>query len=261
MTRALALALSLLPVSLTRGQWDLPVRLELAGDSVVDRHITGLAAPLEATDGAAAVVLREQQATWVHAHGVNALTGDWPQVPLPLAGDHPLITVVPDSTNTGPVTLSLPGTGAVPVVKYATAPLDSADLTAGLPVDLAFDGTAWQVISPLPRPCPPGMFPASRDVCIERQPTDSANFYAAANGCANRQRRMCTFGEWIAACTMPNGILLNSIVDYEWVDHAANSGNDAKSIGLNNNTFLPDCLSGGTRVPLTVLSYRCCSDR
>ncbi|MBV6403724.1 MAG: hypothetical protein IT228_03780 [Flavobacteriales bacterium] len=261
MMRALFLALPVLTASLACGQWDLPVRLELTGDSTIDRHVTGLAAPREATDGTPAFAEREHRATWIRAQGVNALTGDWPLQALPLGGELLRITVVPDSTNTGAVTLALPGTGAVPLVKYATVPLDSADLTAGIPVDLVYDGAAWQVISPLPSPCPPGLFPASRDVCIERLPTPSANFYAAANGCATRQLRLCTFGEWIAACTLPNGILLNSIVDYEWVDHAANSANDAKSIGLNNNTFLPDCLSGSTRVPITVLSYRCCADR
>ena len=242
-------------------QWDVPVRVALDGDSAEDRRVSGLAAPMVGNDGLAAGLERTHALTLISATGTDSLVAVWPSIGLPITGEHPRITLLPDTTNHGPVTLTLPGTGAVPVVKYAVEPLDSADLQAGIPLDLVYDGAAWQVISPLPRPCPPGMFPASRDVCIERLPTPSSNFYGAANGCANRQRRMCTFGEWIAACTMPNGVLLNSIVDYEWVDHAANSGNDAKSIGLDNNTLLPDCTSGSTRVPLTVLSYRCCSDR
>lgn len=261
MSRCVALLTAIGVAGALSAQWDLPVPVVMNGDSTEDRRVTGLAAPLDGSDGLAAGLERTHALTWISATGTDSLVAAWPAIALPPAGHLPRITLVPDTTNRGPVTLSLPGTGPVPVVKYAVEPLDSADLQAGIPLDLAYDGAAWQVISPLPRPCPPGMFPASRDVCIERQPTDSANFYAAANGCANRQRRMCTFGEWIAACTMPNGILLNSIVDYEWVDHAANSGNDAKSIGLNNNTLLPDCTSGSTRVPLTVLSYRCCSDR
>ncbi|MCC6400051.1 MAG: hypothetical protein IT227_04740 [Flavobacteriales bacterium] len=242
-------------------QWDLPVRVALSGDSAADRRLSGLAAPLEGSDGLAAGLERTHALTWISATGTDSLTADWPSIGLPVSGGHPRITLLPDTSNHGPVTLTLPGTGAVPVVKYAIEPLDSADLQAGIPVDLVYDGMAWQVISPLPHACPPGMFPASRDVCMERLPTPSSNFYGAANGCANRQRRMCSFGEWIAACTMTNGILLGSIVDYEWVDHAANSTNDAKSMGLNNNTFLPDCYAGSTRVPLTVLSYRCCTDR
>ncbi|MBK6629014.1 MAG: hypothetical protein IPG35_15705 [Flavobacteriales bacterium] len=242
-------------------QWDVPVRIALSSDSAADRRATGLAAPAHGSDGLAAGLERTHALTWLSATGTDSLVAAWPTIGLPVAAEHPRITLLPDTSNHGPVTLTLPGTGAVPIVKYATELLDSADLQAGIPIDLVYDGAAWQVISPLPRPCPPGMFPASRDVCMERLPTPSSNFFSAANGCANRQRRMCTFGEWIAACTMPNGILLGSIVDYEWVDHAANSGNDAKSIGLNNDTFVPDCYSGSTRVPLTVLSYRCCADR
>lgn len=260
MSRLYAHLFAILAAAPVCAQWDVPVRIALSGDSATDRRATGLAAPALGSDGLAAGLERTHALTWLSATGTDSLVAAWPTVGLTLSGAFPRLTLVPDTTNTGPVTLTLPGTGPVPIVKYAVEPLDSADLQTGIPVDLVYDGAVWQVISPLPRPCPPGMFPASRDVCIERQPTPSSNFYGAANGCANRQRRMCTFGEWIAACTMTNGIL-GSIVDYEWVDHAANSGNDAKSIGLNNDTFLPDCYSGSTRVPLTVLSYRCCTDR
>ena len=260
MNRACLIALFLLAADAAQAQLDLPVRLELTADSAIDRRITGLDAPQAPADGVPADVERAGTLTWITSGGQDSLVASWPQVPLALGNGLMHITVVPGATNSGPATLTLPGTGAVPILKYAVQPLDSADLQAGSPVELVHDGAAWQVVSPLPRPCPTGMRAASRDLCVEVQPTTGANFYAAANGCASRGARLCTFGEWIAACTMSNGIA-GSIVDYEWVDHGANNTNDGKTMGINAGTLLPDCLSGGTRAPLTVLTYRCCADR
>ena len=37
--------------------------------------------------------------------------------------------------------------------------------------------------------------------------------------------------------------------------------NDAKTMGINGTSLLPDCRAGGTREPLTLIRYRCCYDR
>jgi hypothetical protein len=62
------------------------------------------------------------------------------------------------------------------------------------------------------------------------------------------------------AC-LQNDNIFGTVVDYEWVDEAANSTNLAKLMGVNETTLLPDCKSGGHRVPTSTQRFRCCYDR
>jgi hypothetical protein len=138
--------------------------------------------------------------------------------------------------------------------------LDSADLRAGVPITLAWDGAAFQVLTQLHGSCPAGSTPISPDACIDVNSRDTVNFYAANVRCANANGRLCTFSEWIHACQR-DPAFLGTVLDYEWVDHAANDTNKAKAMGIDGTTLQPSCQGGGLRVPTGLYRYRCCYDR
>jgi hypothetical protein len=162
--------------------------------------------------------------------------------------------------NTGPATLDVNGLGAVPVVKHVDQPLDSADLHPGVPVSLAYDGAAFQVLTQLHPACPPGTEAISPDACVDLQSRAEVSFYQANVQCAARNGRLCTFAEWIHACQR-NAAFLGTVLDYEWVDHAANDADKAKAMGIDSVTLLPSCQAGGLRIPTGMYRFRCCYDR
>ena len=240
-------------------QWDVPIRIALTGDSVEQRQVLGLADPLSDDHGVAVSAERARHLTFTRVSGTSLLVGELP-LPLPALISGQRITFVPDSLNPGPVTIALDGLPAVPVMKYVNEPLDSADLRPGIPVDAVFDGNAFQVISQFPRTCPAGTVIVSRNACMEATPSAPVNFNVAAQACGQRNGRLCSFVEWTGACIM-NSSIVSTIVDYEWVDSAANDYDSAKVIGINANTLLPDCLTGGHRIPSNASHFRCCYDR
>lgn len=239
-------------------QWDVPTRIELNGTTPEDRQVTGLAPPQDPTDGTSAIAVRTQLATHGTATGIGAYSITL--TPAPAAYTNGLrLSFEPAAVNTGAATLNVNGLGVVPLVKFGGVPLDSADLRAGVPVQVIYDGGAFQVVNQLHPACPPGYRAVGRDVCIEDMWHDSVNFYAASVWCEQHDARLCTIGEWYRACAMPGGIL-SSVVAFEWVDHAANHDNYAKRMGSNSSQQI-GCELGGLAVPLALTRFRCCTDR
>ena len=253
------IALLLIGANALHAQWDLPVPLVLDGNAPEDRQVEGAAAPMEPSDAVPLASLRAPVAVFGHATGTNALLLDL--VPAPLTYQTGMVvTFVPQAHNTGPATLDVAGLGAMPLLKTVDHPLDSADLRPGVPVKVAFDGEAFQVLSQLRPPCPAGTIALAHDVCIDTTASTPRNFYASNLNCMGRNGRLCTFAEWVTACEM-NGGIQPSVADFEWVDHAANDANKAKRIGWNEIDDVQDCRDGGLRIPNELSPFRCCFDR
>lgn len=240
-------------------QWAVPTKVVLDGSAPADQQITGLAAPTGETHGTNASTDRLATTNYAAVTGINALSIALSPAPGSLTPGMRL-TLTPEAVNTGDASLDVNGLGPVPVRKHVNLPLDSADLRPGIPVQLVYDGAVFQVASQLYPGCPAGYKPVGQRVCIADSSFGPISWYAAVNACTEQGMRLCGFSEWIQACLQSNSIF-PTIADYEWVDEAANSTNDAKSMGVNEVTLLPDCRAGSTRAPLTNLRYRCCFDR
>jgi hypothetical protein len=240
-------------------QWNVPVPIVLEGTSAADRQVKDLSLPAEQDHGANAASVRSQSTTYAVAQGVDNLTAALvPTATAYTAGM--LLSITPSSTNTGASTLNIDGLGAMPILKFTNLPLDSADLRAGVPTLIVFDGAAFQLISPTGIACPPGFLDVSRDVCVEAVPYGPANWYNAVSQCSARGLRLCGWADWFRGCSMPGGFV-NSIVEYEWVDSAANDNNHGKRVGLETGTTNPDCFGGGTQIPLGMNNFRCCYNK
>ncbi len=251
--------LLLMAPALAWAQLDVPVPVRMDGATSNERQVTGLAAPQAGTDGVSLDVARYQTPLFGTATGTNAL--DLLLTPAPQGFAVGMaVTLVPSSANTGPVTLSINGTAPVAVFKNVDQPLDSADLRPGIPLVLAYDGAAFQVLSQVHGSCPPGSAAFSTDACIDVVSSDSVSWYQANVRCADRNGRLCTMAEWIHACQR-DPAFLGTVLDYEWVDHAANDANKAKAMGIDGATLLPSCQGGGLRIPTGRYRYRCCYDR
>jgi hypothetical protein len=253
------LALAMIVASGACAQWTVPTTLQLDGPTGADKQVHGLASPVQPTEGANTVADRNSTVSMQDAAGINDLTMSITPAPTALVPGMRVI-IRPISTNTGAVTLDVNGLGAHAVLKYVNAPLDSADLRSGVPIQLVYDGASFQVATQLYPGCPTGTKAVGRTVCIEVTSREPANWYSASALCVNDGMRLCGFSDWIQACLQFDNIF-STVLDYEWVDEAANSTNLAKLMGVNEVTLLPDCRAGGHRVPTSPQRFRCCYDR
>ena len=255
--RAIGLLLTLMVLP-ALGQWGSSDRIVLVGDSAADRQVIG-AVPLEGTDGATVESTRSRVVHRAPASGVNVLSASVsPPIAALQAGLQ--VDLIPSQTNTGPVTLSLNGTSPAQVLWRGTLPLDSGDLSPGVPVPLVYDGASFQWVGERAGACPPGFIPLSREVCIQALPNDSSTFWQAVLQCGDMDARLCTFSEWTAGCSM-TGEFFSTVEGYEWVDHAANDQDKAKVLGLNSVTLVVSCDGGSHRIPSVEVRSRCCKTR
>jgi hypothetical protein len=240
-------------------QWQLATPVVVDGSTPQERQVTGLGTPEAGNHGASAAADRQNSTTYANATGVNTLTLDLTPDPGPLTPGM-RITFAPAAINTGDATLSVNGSTPIALRKNVNAPLDSADLHAGLPVDVIYDGAVFQVTSQLYPGCPSGYKAVGKNVCIETVSREPANWYLATYTCGTEGKRLCGLSDWFIAC-IQNDNIFSTVSDYEWVDEAANSVNLAKLVGFNEVTLVPDCHAGGHRVPTSAQRYRCCYDR
>lgn len=240
------------------GQWNVPTGVVLDGSDAAQRKVTGLASPTSNDAGASMITDRSGGASLGIAEGLDLLIT---ALDPPLDAYRPglRITLVPMESNSGDAAVNVNGLGSVPIRKNVDEPLDSADLQAGIPADLVFDGAVFQLTDQVHPACPSGFIAIGREACVERVSHDAVNWYGSSYYCGQRGFRLCSFAEFIQACRMPGGIL-GSIVDYEWVDEAANHANYAKMMG-NSDILGIDCRAGSLRTPLATARYRCCSER
>lgn len=253
---------SLLALSVGLGasaQWQVPTRIVLDGTNADQRQITGLAVPQQPSDGASANTDRGDATSFAQAQGTNALTLSLAPA-LTNYAPGLRITFVAGSVNTGDASLNIDGLGPVPLRKNVNAPLDSADLKPGIPVEVVHDGAAFQVVNQLYPGCPTGYSPISRDVCIADQPNDTLNWYAANNWCNDHGARLCGFQEWLQGC-LKYPAFVATVSDYEWVDSGANYNNMAKNMGWTDTSTAGDCRAGSRQIPTVNFRSRCCYDR
>ena len=223
-------------VQIAFGQLEVPTKVILDGATSDKRQVLGLALPSSGTSGATMASDRTDATTFSTATGNNALAITLAPAPTSLLPGM-RITFLPSALSIGEATLNVNGLGAIPLRKNVNAQL-----------------------SQLYPSCPPGYKAVGTTVCIEAIPRDSANWYAAVSTCVGEGKRMCGFTDWFQACLQADNIF-STVASYEWVDHAANSNNYAKLVGIGEVTQLPDCRDGSRQIPTVPHPYRCCYDR
>lgn len=260
----LPLLFSVLIAMKSVAQLDAPVPVQLMGASAADRQVTGLADPLTPSAGVSVEAARANATTFAVATGTSVLSASLIPIPSQYTAGM-VVSIVPEDANLPGALLNLNGLGPVPIVKLGNLPLDSADLVPGMPHRMIFDGSAFQVLTSVARPCPAGYHIGSREFCIADSSQDSTTFTEAGTICQSTGARLCTFSEWLHAC-LSSPSFIGTVLNYEWVDHAANDSNDAKRVGRGSNGNTGDdsgiaCTNGHHALPSVPTRFRCCITR
>lgn len=258
-----ALLALLLNTAALHAQWTVPGPVLLDGDTPGARQVSGLGTATAADQAIAVGDLRAQVATHgqVTTNGtvlvlsIAALSG-------PVLPGTVLSFTVPPIPMMSPL-LSVNGEPPLPLEGWRGAPLFDAALLAGQPLRVVRGMDRYLVLDALQRSCPEGYIAYAPAACIELFPRAPATFFQAADSCLRAGGRLCSMGEWVAACALVPGFM-NTVSQAEWVDHAANSADRAKVIGIGENGYSgagSGCDYGGLRVPTTNMPYRCCTER
>ncbi len=102
-----------------------------------------------------------------------------------------------------------------------------------------------------PSDCPAGFVALNDNVCIEQNEKASAVWFDANRDCIDADYRLCSTGEWIAACD--NGILSDATGNWEWTDDS--SGAFFLTVGFDR------CRRSIDQGPTFPQVFRCCVDR
>ena len=245
-------------------QWNIPVRVVLDGSEAADRQVLGLADPSQPDAAISADAVRAGVVNRAVSTGSTTLVADLDPAP---AGYLPgmVVTVFADSANRPGARIDLNGLGPQDIVKAGGLPLDSADLLPGIPARLIHDGSVFRLLTGTTLPCPPSYHVGGREFCVADSSDEAVTFYEAINACVDRGARLCRYAEWLHAC-LHDPAFIGTVLDYEWVDDAANNVDNAKRIGnggdgLNGTIPGINCRHGGTTVVTNQHRYRCCTHR
>ena len=253
----LFLTLILPLVSVAQVRIDHPV--ELIGTGTTDRQVLGL--PGSTEPNAVLTAGTEQRGdarTAIVVAGTN-----W-NLELPGLGTTPAIgthvVIKAPIPTPGPIALSLNGVALFPLRKGAFV-IDGSSVAEGEMLSLVFTGNEFQLIngrSDLRRDCPSGMVAVNAQYCIEPTERPSSDFFQAGLSCASQDRRLCTWGEWYAACQQATALgLVGMINNYEWTNNTSNENNSVRITGQD----LCESVGNGLATGSTARPARCCYTR
>ena len=263
--RTTAIILSVVLASAVHAQWEVPVPIVLNGAQPADRQVRGLADPASSTAAVSVDAARNSVTTYTTTTGGVLMQGALAPAPASYTAGM-LITIVPATANDSAAQVDLNNLGARNVLKSGGLALDSADLMPGIPARLIYDGTNFHLLGNTYIPCPAGYHVGGREFCIEDSVRADTGWYAAQRICRDLDARLCTFGEWVFACRS-NPSFIGTVLDYEWVDSAANNTNGVKRVGNGGDGTLEgtigiNCGHGGQAAADTGSErFRCCRHR
>jgi hypothetical protein len=259
MRRTSLLAFCVLSLAAT-AQVRIDAPVELDGTTDADRQVEGLS-DADANDEAVnARTLRDGAFRYAEVPGA----GDWAVALTPApttltAGTSLLVRCV--NGNDGPVNITVNGLGPYALLKGAGTALVAGDVPSGSMTHMVFDGIAFQLIGGRRmaiRPCPPGSVAVNAQYCIEVAQHDTARFDSASIACGEVHGRLCTWGEWYAACAKAEELGLTGMIgDWEWTNSAANADTYVRVVG--SGTCTQAGTGNGYEPPAR--AFRCCYRR
>ncbi len=110
-------------------------------------------------------------------------------------------------------------------------PVNHADLKAGVVAEVVFNDGRWTYLNPSSRSCPTGSLAVNSTFCIDAEQTAGLEFYEAIRHCGERGGKLCSWGEYVAACSLVGTSLAVLFDEWEWLDDTANHTHTALQAG------------------------------
>lgn len=195
--------------------------------------ITGLAPPEQ---GSAAVTISGalQSGSYTWCSSVTSIADTLVLAATPPLQDYrdgTLVRFIAPFALQGPRHLKAAGLAALPLVRADGLPLALGQVPAGYVVEAVQAGGRFVVLNTRGSGCPPGFTQAHENLCIETALTPGLLFRQGLQRCADLGGKLCAWDEYLAACTLLEGVLQNQFSEWEWIDDSSNHGHGADQAG------------------------------
>lgn len=131
----------------------------------------------------------------------------------------------------GAVKVNVDGLGAKYVTRSDGLPVAFNQIAAGRMVQLVYGDTAFVIHDRDHEGCPSGFIQANDRLCLQINDTLNISVYNASRWCMDRGAKLCTWDEYIFACTSNQPQLLGLFDDWEWVDDTSDHTHSAVQVG------------------------------
>lgn len=208
---------------------DAPVRL-VAGDTT-DRTIDGLAPAAQEDALMRFDAARSGAAHWAIAGGTAAAVTLTMDPPATGYRDGMRVRFLPTLVNGPSITFNVDGLGPVPVLGSEGRPPVVGELVPGRVAEAIYADSIFVMNSRAPEGCPTGFLQANERLCMQEDDGANVSIFTAIQQCANKGAGLCTWGEYIQACTALSGQLIDAFNDWEWIDDTSDHTHTANQAG------------------------------
>ncbi|MBK9176753.1 MAG: hypothetical protein IPM46_10550 [Flavobacteriales bacterium] len=174
--------------------------------------------------------------------------------PLATYANGTLLRFASPVSASGSLYIQCPGLAVVPLVRTDGLALTPGQLREGLVLEVMHVDGRFMALNVGGSGCPSGFLQAHSQLCMEAVATPTMLYRDGVDRCANLGGKLCTWDEYIAACTALEGQLSNLFADWEWLDETSNHAHGADQAGRFT------CLSQRhvSAIPTSPGSTRCC---
>lgn len=129
------------------------------------------------------------------------------------------------------VTFNVDGLGPRPVYRSDGQRVMGGDIEPGRISEAIYADSAFFLQGRALTKCPQGYLQANSSLCLMRNDTLSMSVYSATNWCYSRGSRLCSWDEYISACSALQGQLEGLFDEWEWIDGNADHVHTAIQAG------------------------------
>jgi len=141
------------------------------------------------------------------------------------------VRFLPNFTGAGPVTLNVDGLGARRIYRSDARPVGAGQLQPGAIAEAVYVDTAFFLMGRASASCPSGYLSGGGDLCIMRDDTMFVSIFSATRWCFERGARLCSWDEYIQACTANQSELIGLFNEWEWIDGTSDHTHTANQAG------------------------------
>lgn len=138
---------------------------------------------------------------------------------------------MPEHPGSGPVTFNLNSLGAKHVYRSDGSQPSIGQLEPGTVIEVVYVDTAFFLQGRDAATCPAGFLPVNGEYCVQTNDTLNVSVYTATRWCMDRGARLCTWDQYIYACTSQNAQLQGLFDDWEWIDDTSDHTHTGNQVG------------------------------
>jgi hypothetical protein len=156
----------------------------------------------------------------------------------------------------GLVKVNVDGLGDRSVYRNDGLPVAFGQLQPGSVAEIIYADTAFFLTGRTRSDCPTGFVEVSSELCIQQNDSTLIDVFSAVVYCRQRGARLCTWDEYVLACSAQGQQLSGMFDDWEWIDDTSDhthTGNQAGRYSCRSHRALSADLN-----PNSVGVIRCC---